>query len=129
MGENFTITEPAFLPEDPFKPNRIAIILLGLILGVGAGVGMGALKEYTDHSVRLPEDIERLTGHAVLATIPNIQTPRERRKKIVTFVYITFLTCTVLATGITLFHLLVMDLYIFYDKMLKFLGDRFLIYF
>jgi hypothetical protein len=77
---------------------------------------MGALKEYTDHSVRLPEDIERLTGHAVLATIPNIRTPRERRKKMVTFVYITLLVCTVLATGITLFHLLVMDLYIFYDK-------------
>lgn len=129
LGENFTITEPAFLPEDPFKPNRIAIILLGLIFGVGAGVGMGALKEYADHSVRLPEDIERLTGHALLATIPNIRTPRERRKKMVTFAYITLLVCTVLATGITLFHLLVMDLYIFYDKMLKFLGDRILIHF
>ena len=129
LGENFTITEPAFLPEDPFKPNRIAIMLLGLIFGVGAGVGMGALKEYTDHSIRLPEDIQRLTGHALLATIPNIQTPREWRKKMVTFAYITLLTCTVLATGITLFHLLVMDLYIFYDKMLKFLGDRLLIHF
>jgi uncharacterized protein involved in exopolysaccharide biosynthesis len=128
-GENFTITEPAFLPEDPFQPNRIAIMLLGLIFGVGAGVGMGALKEYADHSIRLPEEIEKLTGHAVLAIIPNIQTPKERRKKMVTFAYITLLTCTVLATGITLFHLLVMDLYIFYDKMLKFLGDRLLIHF
>ena len=129
LGENFTITEPAFLPEDPFKPNRIAIMLLGLILALGAGVGMGALKEYADHSVRLPEEIEKLTGHAVLAIIPNIQTPKERRKKMVTFAYITLLTCIVLATGITLFHLLVMDLYIFYDKMLKFLGDRLLIHF
>ena len=129
LGENFTITEPAFLPEDPFQPNRIAIMLLGLIFGVGAGVGMGALKEYADHSIRLPEDIERLTDHAVLAIIPNIQTPKERRKKMVTFAYITFLTCTVLATGITLFHLFVMDLYIFYDKMLKFLGDRLLTHF
>ncbi|MFV9645236.1 MAG: GumC family protein [Desulfobacterales bacterium] len=129
LGENFAVTEPAYLPEDPFKPNRLAIMLLGLIFGVGAGVGMGALKEYTDHSIRLPEEIEKLTGHAVLAIIPSIQTPKERRKKMVTFAYITLLTCTVLATGITLFHLLVMDLYIFYDKMLKFLGDRLLIHF
>jgi succinoglycan biosynthesis transport protein ExoP len=129
LGENFTVTEPAFLPEDPYKPNRIAIMALGLILGLGAGVGMGALKEYTDHSIRLPEDIERLTGQNILAIIPNIHTPNEQKKKMVNFAYITFLTFTVLAAGVTLFHYLVMDLYIFYDRLLNFLGDRLFIYF
>jgi succinoglycan biosynthesis transport protein ExoP len=82
LGENFTMTQPPFLPDEPYKPNRIAIMLLGLILGMGVSVGMAALKEYTDHSVRLPEEIERLSMHTVLAVIPNIPSPGERRKKI-----------------------------------------------
>jgi uncharacterized protein involved in exopolysaccharide biosynthesis len=129
LGENFTVTEPAFLPEDPFKPNRIAIMLLGLFFGVGAGVGMGALKEYTDHSIRLPEEIERLTMHTVLAIIPHIQSPRERREKIVKSIFIMLAIIGVLATGLAIFHYLIMDLYIFYDGLLKFLNDRFYIHF
>ncbi|MFH1674835.1 MAG: hypothetical protein ABIF87_15645 [Pseudomonadota bacterium] len=129
LGENFTMTEPPYLPDEPYKPNRKAIIVLGLILGLGAGVGMGALKEYTDHSVWVPEDIARLTGQTVLALIPHIEPPSERRKRLMGFAYITFIIFAVLATGVTLFHYLVMDFYIVYDKALKFLGDRLLINF
>ncbi|OEU78888.1 MAG: hypothetical protein BA865_09715 [Desulfobacterales bacterium S5133MH4] len=129
LGENFAITEPAFLPEEPYKPNRIAIMLLGLILGLGASVGMAALREYTDHSVRLPEEVERLTGHTVLALIPNIQTPMERRKKRQKLISIVLIIVCVLVVGVTVFHYLVMDLYIFYDKLSKFWGNRFFIHF
>jgi uncharacterized protein involved in exopolysaccharide biosynthesis len=129
LGENFTVTEPAFLPEEPFKPNRMAIMLLGLILGLGLSVGMAALKEYTDHSVRLPEEIERLTGQAVLALIPHIETPKERRKKMLKLISVPVAISAVLVTGTVLLHYLIMDLYILYDKMSKFLGDRFFIHF
>jgi len=107
LGENFTITEPAYLPEEPYKPNRMAIILLGLILGLGAGVGGVALREYTDHSVWLPEDIERLTGHSVLAIIPGIKTPMERKKRRAKCVSAVFLILAVSCTGLALFHFLV----------------------
>jgi len=129
LGENFTIVEPAFLPEEPHKPNRIAIMFLGLILGLGASVGMASLREYSDHSVRLPEEIERLTGQAVLATISNIRTPKERRKKMLKLISVPVVISAVLVTGTALFHYLIMDLYIFYDKLSKFLGDRFFIHF
>lgn len=129
LGENFAITEAAFLPDEPYKPNRTAIMLLGLVLGLGASVGMAVLREYTDHSVRLPEEIERLTGHSVLAIIPGIQTPRERKKKVVRRISATSLTLAVSFTGLVLFHYLVMDLYIFYDNLCKFLADRLFIHF
>jgi uncharacterized protein involved in exopolysaccharide biosynthesis len=129
LGESFTMTQPPFLPDEPYKPNRIAIMLLGLILGMGVSVGMAALKEYTDHSVRLPEEIERLSMHTVLAIIPHIQSPRERRKKIVKSIFIMLAIIGVLATGLAIFHYLIMDLYIFYDGLLKFLNDRFYIHF
>ena len=129
LGENFTMTQPPFLPDEPYKPNRIAIMLLGLIFGLGASVGMAALKEYTDHSVRMPEEIERLSGYAVLAIIPHIQSPKERRKKIVKYIFIILAIAGLLAAGLAFFHYMVMDLYIFYDKLLKFLDDRFYIHF
>ncbi len=104
LGENFTMTQPPFLPDEPYKPNRIAIMLLGLILGMGVSVGMAALREYTDHSVRLPEEIERLSGHAVLAIIPHMQSPGEQRKKIVKSIFIMLAIIGVLAIGLTIFY-------------------------
>ncbi len=35
-GERFTVVEPAKLPDKPAKPNRLAIMLIGIVLGVGA---------------------------------------------------------------------------------------------
>jgi succinoglycan biosynthesis transport protein ExoP len=129
LGENFTITEPAFLPEEPYKPNRKAIMLFGLILALGASVGTAALREYTDHSVHIPEEIERLTGQSVLAIIPSIQTPLERRKKLVKRISAAFLIIAVPFAGLAVFHYLVMDLYIFYDKLSKLLSDRLFVHF
>ena len=129
LGENFTITEPAFLPDEPYKPNRMAIMLMGFILGLGTSVGLAGLREYTDHSVRLPEEIERLTGHSVLAIIPGIKTPRDLRNKLVKRLSIVLVVIAVFFTGAALFHYLVMDLYIFYDKLYKFLADRLFIRF
>jgi succinoglycan biosynthesis transport protein ExoP len=129
LGDKFTITEPAFLPEEPYKPNRLAIILVGLILALGAGVGTGALREYSDHCIHEPEEVERLTGLDILSVIPYVKTPKERRKKTVKLVFILSGTVFILVCGIALFHYQVMDLYIFYDKLSRLLGDRLFVHF
>ncbi|MDH5741274.1 MAG: Wzz/FepE/Etk N-terminal domain-containing protein, partial [Nitrospira sp.] len=49
-GERFSLIDPPSLPEKPFKPNRMAIVLLGFILAVGGGLGFGAVAESLDHS-------------------------------------------------------------------------------
>jgi hypothetical protein len=43
--------------------------------------------------------------------------------------YIVSATAAVLGAGIILFHYVIMDLYIFFDKLSKFLGDRFYVHF
>jgi polysaccharide biosynthesis transport protein len=58
------------LPEKPDKPNRPAIVLLGLILALAGGIGSGALAESLDHSIRTPEQLARLTQLSQLAVIP-----------------------------------------------------------
>jgi uncharacterized protein involved in exopolysaccharide biosynthesis len=129
LGEKFTMIEAPFLPQEPFKPNRIAIIFIGLILGIGSGVGAAALKEFGDHSVRRPEEVEKLSGYTVLSVIPNILTPQVRRKRLLKITTAGLLMVTVPTAGLTLFHFMIMDLYIFYDKVAKFLGDRFFLHF
>ena len=73
-GERFTLIDPARLPEKPFKPNRWAILLIGVVLGIGAGIGFAALREFSDTSVRSIEQLSKATSFPVLATIPLIVT-------------------------------------------------------
>ncbi|MCP4118783.1 MAG: chain-length determining protein [Desulfobacteraceae bacterium] len=118
-GERFTLIEPARRAEKPFKPNRLAIVLIGIVLGLGAGVGYASLREFADSSFRDPESIMRATGFTVLTVIPEIVTQkdraRRRRKKLV--------IVTVLAVGaiasIFLFDMFVMDLDVLWAKILR----------
>ncbi|MBH0201191.1 MAG: lipopolysaccharide biosynthesis protein [Nitrospira sp.] len=69
-GERFSLIDPPSLPEKPYKPNRMAIVLLGFILAVGGGIGLGAAAESFDHSIRTPDQLVALTQHFPLAVIP-----------------------------------------------------------
>ncbi len=73
VGEKFTVVDPPQVPERPIKPNRMAIVLIGFILGLGAGVGLGAIREFTDTSIRTVRDVKRITGVPVMAAIPDVQ--------------------------------------------------------
>ena len=80
QGERFTITDPAQLPEKPYKPNRLAIILIGFVLGLGAGVGLGAVGESLDGSVKTGSELRRVMDVPLLfSVIPFMETERERR--------------------------------------------------
>ena len=69
-GERFSLIDPPSLPEKPDKPNRPAIVLLGFILALAAGIGSGAAAESFDHSIRTPEQLAQLTQLFPLAVIP-----------------------------------------------------------
>jgi polysaccharide chain length determinant protein (PEP-CTERM system associated) len=76
-GDRFTLIEPPRVPKDPFKPNRPAIMLISLVLGIGAGVGMAALREFTDDAVHSAEKLESETKLPVLVGIPVIVTAED----------------------------------------------------
>jgi uncharacterized protein involved in exopolysaccharide biosynthesis len=80
-GERFTITEPAPLPEKPYKPNRIAIILIGFVLALGAGVGVGAIGESLDTSIKTANELQRVTDVPLYSVIPLVETDQERRRR------------------------------------------------
>ena len=80
-GERFTITEPAYLPQKPFKPNRMAIALIGLVLAFGAGVGLAAGREAMDRSVKTADELTNITGVTVFSEISLMETDGERRSR------------------------------------------------
>jgi polysaccharide biosynthesis transport protein len=129
LGEKFTMIEPPYLPEEPYKPNRPAILIIGLILGLGCGIGSAAVKEFNDNSIRGPESIQKLTNYDILTVIPRIQTPAEIKKKHrkTLLLIIILLATPILLLGVI--HFFVMDLYIVYEKIVRFLGERFMFHF
>ncbi|HDN85384.1 MAG TPA: lipopolysaccharide biosynthesis protein [Candidatus Aerophobetes bacterium] len=80
-GEHFSIIDPPHLPEKPYKPNRPAIIIIGLILALGGSIGVGSIIEYTDRSVKDATDIATITDVPVLVVLPIIETEEEKREK------------------------------------------------
>ncbi|MCX7857683.1 MAG: Wzz/FepE/Etk N-terminal domain-containing protein [Deltaproteobacteria bacterium] len=122
MGERFTLIDPPRLPEEPVKPNIPAIILIGIVLGIGSGVGTVSIKEHMDQSIRNPDVLSKLTGFSVLSTIPEIVTLDEilrskRRNKI--FIVSIAIGMVVL---VLIFHFFIMDLDVFWARLTRRLG-------
>jgi polysaccharide chain length determinant protein (PEP-CTERM system associated) len=118
-GERFTLIDPPRLPEKPFKPNRLAILLIGLVLGIGAGVGMAVLREFSDDAVRSADRLETETRLPVLTAIPVLPTPAEIRKRNVRrFTWVAGAVGAI-ALGALVFHYAVMDLDILWFKLAR----------
>ena len=71
----FRIVDPAVLPQKPASPNRLKIMLLGLVGGLAASFGVLLLLEQLDNSVK---DVDFVKGFgvpvlAVISRIPNQQ--------------------------------------------------------
>lgn len=86
-GERFTLIDPAQLPEDPVRPNRMAIMILGMVLSLGGGFGYAAVAESMDKSVRSARGLAATLGAPPLSVIPYIEnsddrTGRKRRRQL-----------------------------------------------
>ncbi len=83
-GERFSLIGPAREADAPESPNRLGIVLLGGVLGMGAGLGGAALAEYFDRTVRGVRGVADLFGAPPLASIPYIKNDRDIRHRRVT---------------------------------------------
>ena len=76
-GERFTLIEPPLVPEEPASPNRPLVIILGAVLSVLLAIGVAALLESLDGTVRGRRDLVSLVaGVPPLAIIPDIELER-----------------------------------------------------
>ncbi|HEY3900156.1 MAG TPA: polysaccharide biosynthesis tyrosine autokinase [Chthoniobacter sp.] len=56
--------------DDPVSPNRLRIVILSLVLGVGLAIGVPFLIEYLDHTMTNIEEIERSFRLRGLGIVP-----------------------------------------------------------
>ncbi|MDF0673231.1 MAG: AAA family ATPase [Nitrospira sp.] len=74
QGEQFRVLDEANLPQKPEKPNRLVIMILGLVGGCGLGVGLAIGLDLLNPTFRRREEVEILPGIHVLATVPQFFT-------------------------------------------------------
>jgi uncharacterized protein involved in exopolysaccharide biosynthesis len=81
QADRVSISSPAYLPSEPFKPNRLLILAIGFISAFVIGSLFVALREGMDSNVRSAEEIKQITGVPVLSSISYIVTTEDRRLK------------------------------------------------
>lgn len=64
------IVAPATAPDAPVGVSLPAALVLGGLLGLMVGLGAAFLRDQLDDRVRSRAEVERLTGHPVLADLP-----------------------------------------------------------
>jgi len=69
-SNNVSLVERAAPPEDPVRPNKRRIALLGLALGLLGGIGLLAGREYLDNTLKDPDEVERYLHTDLLAAVP-----------------------------------------------------------
>jgi succinoglycan biosynthesis transport protein ExoP len=69
QGERFRVLEPAIPPSGPVAPNRLQLLVLGVLFAVAAAGVAALIAEQFDSSFHNIEDVRRFTKVPVLATI------------------------------------------------------------
>ena len=115
-GERFTIIDPGQLPEKPYKPNRLAILLIGFVLALGAGVGVSAVRENLDTSIKTAEELGQLTNVPVLSVISMMQSDEEVRARRIKWAVIILAAIGILVATLLIVHHFIMPLEIVWVK-------------
>ena len=102
QGERYTLVRSASSPSSPASPNRLGLIMLGFLLGGGLSVGLAALAETSDQTVRSYHDVRQVSRVALLGAVPILLNPVDaRRRKILVGTYAGVFGVALLIVGIT----------------------------
>lgn len=82
IGEHFRIVDPATVPVHPLPSIRGRVNAAGLAIGLFFGFAVAALLEVMDSSYRSAADVHDVLSMPVLASIPYVETGRERRRRL-----------------------------------------------
>lgn len=103
QGERFTLIRNPGTPSRPYSPNRLGVILLGLVLGVALGFGAATIAELSDSAVRSARDLTELTGYTMIAAVPRLLNAADRRAQRQRWAYVGVgfgLACVAVFTAI-----------------------------
>ena len=74
QGEHFRLVDPPNLPVKPYKPNRLMLCGMGLLVGIFLGGATVAGTEMAGGKVHTEREIKKLVPFEILGEIPNLET-------------------------------------------------------
>ena len=81
-AERFTLIGSPQVPAKPFKPNRLALIMLVMVVGLGGGIILATFRDTLDDTVKNAKEVFHLGGVPALAVVPYLETPQEHRSRV-----------------------------------------------
>jgi len=106
IGEQFKVLDAPRVPVKPFSPDRTRSTTMGGLAGLVFGVALVALLEYRDHSLRSDIDVRAALNLPVVAMIPVMITPAERRRRTLRRIAVSVAaTCAVAAMAMVAWRL------------------------
>ena len=78
MGRRFSVLDEATVPPRPWAPNDLLLLLVGTAIAAVCAVGSGLLAEQLDSTFDSADELRNFTAVPVLATIPWIETGKDR---------------------------------------------------
>jgi tyrosine-protein kinase Etk/Wzc len=78
---NVRILDAAIVPTKPVAPRKLAVLALSVLLGLGGGIAAAFVRKALVRGEDDPDAIERATGIAVYAAVPESPSERERARK------------------------------------------------
>lgn len=118
-GERFTLIDPPQEPLEAYSPNRLVILILGLIVAIIAGFGSAALAEVLSSKIHNEKGIYNILGIEPLATIPYMENHREYKYRIVRQRSMIVISLVGSIAVVIAFHFIIMPLDVFWYKLLR----------
>ena len=121
-GERFTLVQPPELPIEPVSPNRVALIVLRLVLSVGIGLAATVIAEAADDTIYGVNAATAATGSAPLVVVGYMETAEEASKHGRKRIYIVAGLFVLGIIALVLFHYFVKPLDVTWYVLLRKLG-------
>jgi len=103
-GEKFRVLEDAVSENQATSPNRLIILAMSLVLGLGLGCALAVLAEASDRSFRDARTLQDRIGIPVLASVPEVLLASDfaakRRKRMIQGVLAAGIAATTLTVSI-----------------------------
>ncbi|MFZ2603445.1 MAG: GNVR domain-containing protein [Candidatus Omnitrophota bacterium] len=107
-GTRYDVIDPARMPLNPVKPNKLKVIFLSLFLGTCSGVGLVFGREFMDQSFLDIQDAKLTLELPVLGAISRLTTQEEidkeklKKKKVITIAVSTSVVLIIIVMLIAL---------------------------
>ena len=119
-GQRIGVLDAATVPDTPTRPRRTRIIALGAAMGLAMGLGLVALLELMNTSVRRPVDLERHLNITPIGVIPYSKTPGETLRQRLAIIFFLL----VIAAGLPAAVYLIDTYYMPFDLILTKINSK-----